>query len=198
MVFARPTPRLLSHGLLALALLSTGCGQGSSEAARKDIQGAYAQMDLGLHTKNLQSVLSCVASDYTCVASNGHTYSRDQLESSLSDGFKTGDTESSTQIIDCKVSGETATVTTQTHQDTTFNDAVSGKPHKAAVVSRSEDTWRHEGTTWKLHASRELSHETLKDGKPYVPPAPPSATAKSKPSPSLDDPEPDAQASSKP
>ena len=167
--------------VLAATLLTSGCGQ-SSEQARTQIQAAYTTMDQGLQKKDAAAVLSVVAPSYTYQASSGKTYTRDQMESSIKDGFKAGETTSATTVRSCTTHGDEATVAADTEQTSTMADPSSGKRVSVVVRSQSEDRWKHEGASWKLVGSKELSHQTLKDGKAYTPGAASAPGSKASPS----------------
>jgi hypothetical protein len=188
--FLRTPPRLTSNkegtdlesmrrvklfsALLVLASIQVTIKAQAGAAVRKELETSYASMAKALKEKDLQTLMSYLAGDYTQKGLTGTVANRRQVERDLKQTIDSMETLSATYKIISLAVGKnetTANILYSFSGLTKPDQDPQGRAHRVEFVSPMRATWTKLDQGWRLKRMEELKGGLLKvDGKPSKPP----------------------------
>ena len=166
--------KLFSALLLLASIQITINAQNDAAAVRKELESSYASMARALKEKDLQTLMSHLADDYTQKGLTGTIANRRKVESDLKQTMDSMETLNATYRIVTIVVGKNETIAnirygfsgvTKTEADP------GGRSHSVEFMSPMRAVWTKTEQGWRLKRMEELKGGLLKlDGKPSKPP----------------------------
>jgi ketosteroid isomerase-like protein len=165
----------LLFALLVLASIQiTTNAQNDATAVRKELESSYASMARALKEKDLQTLMSHLADDYTQKGLTGKIKNRRQVESDLRQTMDSLETLNATYRIVTIVVGKNEAIANIHYgfSGVTKTDVdPAGESLSVEFISPMRAVWTKTERGWRLKRMEELKGGMLKlNGKPSKPP----------------------------
>jgi ketosteroid isomerase-like protein len=159
--------RTAFSALLTIVLTTTGALAANEAAVRKEIDACYSRMAKALGAKDLKTVMSYVAPDYTQISLRGGTAGRARMEADIRETMSSMTSLSASYAIQkLTTKGKEAIVNFRYRFTGTTKPDESGKPRRVSAEIPMRAVWISTAKGWKLRRMQELKGATVTlDGK---------------------------------
>lgn len=154
--------------MLLVSMLFAGVAAHADEKeARHDLEAIYAKVDQATKNKDIKTIRSYMAEDFSAKTQDGKVLKRDEALGTLEQSLAAmGEIHSSMTTIDSLKEEENGAVaeTTQTVKATV--NGPDNKSHELVATAKSRDTWAHSKQGWMIKQSEDLGQSVTVDGQP--------------------------------